>query len=87
MNKENQPLVTTEPVEFEKWSVEVQGFSKNYSSFQTNMWNILKILNDKIRKITTCNRLDLETLGFSPVVPKHLPGLWSQLGVIRTQLP
>jgi hypothetical protein len=28
MNRENQPLVTNEPVEFEKWMVEIQNFRK-----------------------------------------------------------
>ena len=31
----------------------------------------------KNRKITTCNRLDLETLGFWLIMPKILPGHWS----------
>ena len=26
--------------------------------------------------ITTCNLLDLETLGSRPIVPKNLPGRW-----------
>jgi hypothetical protein len=31
---------------------------------------------------TTCNRLDLQTLGSQPIMPKTLPGHWS-----RARLP
>ena len=33
MNMENQPLVTDEPVEFEKQPVEIQKPHENYQSF------------------------------------------------------
>jgi hypothetical protein len=34
-------------------------------------------LSKKNRKITTCDRLDLETLGFWLIMPKDFPGHWS----------
>ena len=61
MNRENRPLHWTDNwVEFEKESVDVhQDFRENTNHFIKKNW-----------KITTCNRLDLETLVFRPIVPK-----------------
>ena len=44
MNGENQPLVRDEPVEFEKWPVEVQGFKKNDWSFRGVLRIYLQII-------------------------------------------
>jgi hypothetical protein len=34
--------------------------------------------------MSTCNRLDLQTLGSQPIMPKDLPDHWSELaGVIN----
>ena len=30
------------------------------------------------RGLSTCNRLDLQTLGSQPVMPKNLPDHWSE---------
>ena len=54
----NRPLVTIEPVE-------VQDFGKITHHFLSSPWNtILQTHIEKNRKITTCDWLDLETLGF-----------------------
>ena len=31
------------------------------------------------RRMSTCNRLDLQTLGSQPVMPKNLPDHWLEL--------
>ena len=41
----------------------------------------------KDRTITTCNRLDLETLGFRPMMPKSLPRHWIQAPSSKFQVP
>ena len=46
MNGENRPLVTGEPVEFEKSQVEVQDFRKITHHFR-GMWNIPQINEEK----------------------------------------
>ena len=61
MNAENRPLVTDEPVEFEKYPVEVQDF-REITHHLRGIYRIFLVKNNG--KITTCNRLDLETLGF-----------------------
>jgi hypothetical protein len=52
MNRENQPLVTDEPVE-------VQDFRKFPDHF-IGIYRIFLKLMKKTRKMSTCNRLDLE---------------------------
>jgi hypothetical protein len=60
MNMENQPFVTDEPVEFEKQPVEVQDFRRITDHFR----GIGRIyFKPKTKKISTCDRLDLGTLG------------------------
>ena len=73
MNRENQPLVTDEPVEFET-QVEVQDFKKTTDHSRLNLQNVLQITKGKTRTITTSKWLDFETLGFWPTVPKNLSG-------------
>ena len=33
-----------------------------------------RFYKEKIQRTSTCNRLDLETLGPQPIMPKSLPG-------------
>jgi hypothetical protein len=61
MNGENPPLVTGEPVEFEKSQVEVQDFRKTTHHFRGICGTYRKSMK-KNRKFTACNWLDLETL-------------------------
>ena len=70
MNGENQPLVTDEPNEFE-----VKDFKKTTHQFRGgDLWNMPPNFSKrKNHKVTTCNRLDLGTLGSRPVMPKTLP--------------
>ena len=62
-NGENRLLVTDEPVE-------VQDSRKTTDHFRGICRVFLKLLK-KSQKITTCNQLDLETLGFCPIMPKE----------------
>jgi hypothetical protein len=47
MNGENRPLVTDEPVEFEKQLVSSSRLQEDYSSIQNNLWNIPQINEEK----------------------------------------
>ena len=60
--------------EFDKWPVEVQDFKRIIDNFRGIYKIYLKLINKK--KLTTCNRLNLESLGFGPIMLKHLPGHW-----------
>ena len=44
-------------------------------SLYMNMENMLKVINNN-QKMSTCNRLDLETLGSQPIMPINLPKHW-----------
>ena len=79
MHRENRLLVKDESVRVWKitgWSSRLQ---ENYWSIQRNLQNIPKFVW-KNRKMSTCNRLNLETqtLGGRPIMPKNLPGHWSK---------
>ena len=53
--------------------VEVQDFRKTTDRFR-GIYDIYLDLIKKSRKITTCNRLDLEPLRFWPIMHRNLPG-------------
>ena len=58
----NRWFVTDEPVEFEKYPVEVQEFREFTHHFEESMeYTSNECAN---RKMSTCNRLDLESLGY-----------------------
>ena len=72
MNGENQKLVIDDHADFEKLPVGIQDFKKTTKHIN----EILKIyfeLLKKTRKMSTCNRCDLETLGSRPIMPKIPP--------------
>ena len=76
----NWQLVTNEPVEFEKWPVEVQDCRKFTDHFR-GVYGIYSNLMKGNWRMWTCNRLDLQTLGSQPVIlpknlPDHCPGHW-----------
>ena len=57
-----QPLVRNEPVEVEKYPVEVQDFRENIEDLW-NLWNMTRAKSvKKNEKIKTCNQLDLEKI-------------------------
>ena len=62
----NRPLLTDEPVEF-------QDFGKFTNRFRGNYIIDLKLMKEN-RKMSTCNWLDLETLGSRLAMLKILPG-------------
>lgn len=43
--------------------------TKLTDQFKKNTQNILQISMEKNWKISTCNKMDLETQGFSPIMP------------------
>ena len=59
------------------WVWEITGWSsrveENYRSFRRNLWNIPPNLRKEKRRMSICNRLDLQTLGSQPDMPKNLP--------------
>ena len=76
MTGENWQIVTNEPVEFEKQPVEVQDIRK-ITDHSRGIYKIYSNMIKETRRISTCNRLDLQTLGSQPVMPKNLPDDWS----------
>ena len=72
---ENRQLVTNEPVEFKKQLVEVQDYKKITDQFR-RIYKIYPNLIKENQRMSTCNQLDLQTLGSQPVMPKNLPDHW-----------
>ena len=70
MNKENWWLVIDKHVEFEKY--ELQDF-RNLTGHFRGIYNIYLNSRKKIQKMSTCNWLDLETLGYQLVMSKNIP--------------
>ena len=70
MIQENRQLVTDEPVEFEKYPVEVEECRKITDQFR-GIYRIYPNLIKKNWRMSTCNQL--HTLGSQPVMPKILP--------------
>ena len=62
MIRENQQLVTNEPVEFEKFPVEVQDCKKITDHFR-EIYKIYPNLIKENQRMSTWNRLDLQTQG------------------------
>jgi hypothetical protein len=69
---QNRQLVTNEPVEVEKYPVEVQDCRKITHHFR-GIDSIYPNSMKENRRMSTCNRLDLHTLGSQPIMPKNLP--------------
>ena len=75
-NDMGEPAVSyNEPVEFEKYPVEVQGCRKITDHFR-GICRIYPNLVKENRRVSTCNRLDLQTQGSQPVMPENLPDHW-----------
>ena len=74
----NRQLVTNEPVEFEKKSVEVHD-CRIITGRLRGIYRIYLNLIKESRMMSTCNRLDLPKLGSQPVLPKNLPNHWTNL--------
>ena len=72
---ENRRLVTHEPVELDKYPVEVQDCMRITNHFK-GIYRIYPNLIKENQKLSTCNWLDLQTLGFQPLMPKNLPDHW-----------
>ena len=73
ISRENRHIVADEPVEFEKWPVEVQDFRKFTDHFRGIYRIYIKVLK-KTRKMSTCNRLDSNTFGcFGSVMLRFSP--------------
>ena len=73
MNGERQPLLTSEPVKFEKSAVEVQDFTKTIDRFREICGIYLKWSKKEPEDHTICDLLDLGTLGIWLIMPKNLP--------------
>ena len=70
MIRENRQLVTDESVEFEKQPVAVQDCRENTDHFR-GICRIYPNLVKENRRMSTCKRLDLQTLGSQPVMQKN----------------
>ena len=74
MIEENQQLVKDALVEFQKQSVEVHQDCRKITHHFKGIYRIYPNLIKENRRMSTCNRLDLQTLGSQPVImPKNLP--------------
>ena len=71
MIRENRQLVTYEPVEVQDCMKITDHLKKIYRIYPNSI--------KENRGISTCNRLDLETLGYRLVMPKNLPERWVRL--------
>ena len=72
MIRENQQLVANEPVECEDLSLEVQTYKKITNKIEGN-YRIYPNLIKENWRMSTCDRLDLQTLGSQPDMFKNLP--------------
>ena len=72
MNGRIQPVVTDEPVEFEKWPVQIQGIGKSTGPFRRTYRILLNSIkeNEKMYLIGVGNT----NLGSRLMIPKNLPG-------------
>ena len=61
------------------WVWEITGWSsrlqENCRSYYRNLWNIPQF-HERRRRMWTCNRLDLQTLGSRSIMSKNLPVHW-----------
>jgi hypothetical protein len=73
MSRENRPLVPDEPVEIEKLPVKVQDCKKIYRTIEFREY-ASNYKRKTIQTMSTCNRMDLETLGSRPIMPRNLLG-------------
>ena len=69
---ENRHLVTNKPVEFKKELVEVEDWMKITDHFR-GIYRMYPNLMKENRRISTCNQLDLQTLGSQLVKSKNSP--------------
>ena len=60
--------------EITEWSSRLQEIYWSFFKINKIIYEIYLKLVKKYQTITTCNQLDLETLGFWPMMAKHLPG-------------
>ena len=72
MIRENQQFVANEPVECEDLSLEVQTYKKITNKIEGN-YRIYPNLIKGNWRMSTCDRLDLQTLGSQPDMFKNLP--------------
>jgi hypothetical protein len=68
MIEENRRVVTDEPAEFQD--------CRRITDHFRGMYRIYPNLMKKNRRMSTCNWLDLQTLGSQPVMPTNLPDHW-----------
>ena len=73
---ENRQVVTNELVEFEKEPVEVHQDFREITDRFRGIYRIYPNLIKENRRMSTCNQLDLQTLGSHPIMPKNLPDHW-----------
>ena len=72
----NRQLVTNEPVEFEKWPVEVQDCRK-ITDHLRGIYRIYPNFIKETQMMSTCNWLDLQTPASQLIMPKNLTDHWS----------
>ena len=78
ISRENRQLVTNELVEFENNRLKLLQDCMKLNDHFRGIYRIYPNLVKENRRMSTCNRLDLGTLGSQPVVPKNLPDHWKE---------
>ena len=81
---ENQQLVPNEPVEFEEWQVEIQDCRKITDHFR-GIYRMYFNLIKENRRMSICNRLDLQTLESQHVLPKNLNDHWLAWNICKNR--
>ena len=81
INDQGEPSVRV--WEITSWVQDFMRIAKHFRRIYGTYFKSIK----KNRKITTCNRLDLETLGTRPIMPKDLPTLTTMFMVLNVTYP
>ena len=68
IGENRQLFVTNEPVEVQ----DCKKITDHFRGICGIYFNLIK----ENRRMSTCNRLDLQALGSQPVMPKNLPDRW-----------
>ena len=81
---ENRQLVTNEQVEFEKSPVEVQDYCRKITDHFRRIYRTYPKLIKENRRMSTCNRSDLQTLGSQPVIMPEISPITDTKGSLHT---
>jgi hypothetical protein len=73
---ENRQFVTDEPVSLRNNRVKIETGGKSPIVLKEFIEEYTPLTIKENRRMTTCNQLDLQTLGSQLTMPEHLPHHW-----------